>query len=61
MITLADYLDERSPTKPYCTDDLLYGLRIRGRDVALKKRYLQLNSPLYCNWLIFDCDYVAVS
>ena len=54
MITLADYLDERSPTKPYCTDDLLYGLRIRGRDVALKKRYLQLNSPLYCNWLIFD-------
>lgn len=57
MMTLADYLDEHSPTKPYCADDLLYGLRIRGRDVALKKRYVQLNSPTSCDWLIFDCDY----
>jgi len=61
MMLLADYLEQNSPSKPYCTDDLLYGLRIRGRDVALKKRYVQLNSPLYCHWLIFDCDYAGAA
>lgn len=61
MMTLADYLDEHSPTKPYCADDLLYGLRIRGRDVALKKRYVQLNRPTSCDWLIFDCDYAGAA
>jgi hypothetical protein len=61
MLMLADYLKQHSPHKPYCTDDLLYGVHIRGRDIALKKRYLQLNSPLYCNWLIFDCDYAGAA
>jgi hypothetical protein len=61
MMMLADYLEQHSPVKPYCSDDLEYGLRIRGREIALKKRYLQLNQPTSCDWLIFDCDYAGAA
>ena len=53
---LADYLSTHSPTKPYCTDDLSYGLRVRARNIALKMRYMQLNHPSSCHALIFDID-----
>jgi hypothetical protein len=56
MMTLADYLVEHSPNKPYCTNDLQHGLRVRGRAVALKMRYFQLNHPSFCHALVFDVD-----
>ena len=43
------------PVKPYCTDDLKTGLRIRPLSTALKYRYIQLNHMIV-NYLIFDID-----
>jgi len=47
---------ERLPHRPYCTDDLDYGLCVRGVETALNKKYIQLNSPKEISWLIFDID-----
>jgi DNA-directed RNA polymerase specialized sigma24 family protein len=56
MMMLADYLKQHSPVKPYCSDGLDYGLRIRSRDAALKMLYLQLNPLSFCHALVFDVD-----
>lgn len=56
MTELADYLSTHSPNKPYCTNDLQHGLRVRGRDVALRMRYFQLNPLSFCHALVFDVD-----
>ena len=48
--------DERLPLRPYCTDDLEVGLRIRGRNSALKLPYIQVNPPKLKFWMIFDVD-----
>jgi len=45
------------PAKPYCADDLDYGLVIRTANNAIKKRYIQHNKPTSVHWLTFDCDY----
>ena len=45
------------PPKPYCTDDLKTGLRIRPRTTALTKRYIQMNPPHQRVFLTFDLDY----
>ena len=45
------------PSRPYCCDDLGFGLQIRRRDVALSRRYIQHNKPTTVRWLAFDCDY----
>jgi hypothetical protein len=47
----------RWPKRPYCTDDLSKGLRIRSLAQALTKPYIQANPPHLRVWLIFDCDY----
>jgi hypothetical protein len=47
---------ERLPHRPYCTDDLAGGLLIRGREQALRYRYLQPNPPCLLIWLVFDID-----
>lgn len=44
------------PAKPYCSDDLSYGLRIRSKDVAVRCRYVQPNHPAAVGWLVFDID-----
>src|SRR5690606_16331779 len=44
------------PAKPYCSDDLTYGLKVRPKHIALLKRYIQANHPYYTNFLIFDLD-----
>lgn len=56
MTELADYLSTNSPTKPYCSNDLQHGLRIRARDAALRMRYFQLNPLSFCHALVFDID-----
>lgn len=50
-------LKKELPLKPYCTNDLKKGLRIRTRATALKKRYIQLNPPHQKMFITFDLDY----
>ncbi|MGQ7289815.1 replication initiation protein [Vreelandella venusta] len=47
---------ERLPKKPYHTDDLGDGLRIRDVQKAIQARYIQANGPTHQHWLIFDVD-----
>ena len=44
------------PSKPYCTDELQFGLKIRGAETAIKKRYLQYNKPTDLRWFVYDVD-----
>lgn len=48
---------EKLPNKPYCSDDLLTGLQIRPKRLAILKRYIQPNHPYYTNFFVFDLDY----
>ncbi|MDV7624094.1 replication initiation protein [Acinetobacter baumannii] len=45
------------PNKPYCSDDLNYGVRILPKQIALLKRYIQPNHPYYTHFFVFDLDY----
>lgn len=45
------------PHKPYCSDDLGFGLKIFPKKIALNKRYIQPNHPYYIQYFIFDLDY----
>ncbi len=56
---LLDQFQDRLPRKPYCTNDLDFGLIIRPKEVSLKYKYIQPNSPYYLHYLIFDLDYDA--
>ena len=44
------------PNKPYCTNDLTYGLIVRPKKTALKHRYIQANHPDWINFIAFDID-----
>jgi hypothetical protein len=44
------------PRKPYCADFLEQGLRIRSRDLALRRRHVQLNGPSSFMWMPHDID-----
>lgn len=46
----------RWPKRPYCSDDLEAGVRIRSLAQALKKPYIQANPPHLRVWSIFDID-----
>lgn len=45
------------PTKPYCTNDLGTGLKIRSKNTALAFKYIQPNSPFYQYYFVLDLDY----
>lgn len=47
---------QRLPRKPYHTDDLGDGLRIRHVQRALSARYIQPNGPTHRYWLVYDVD-----
>ena len=52
---------EQLPRKPYCSNELAFGVKVRSRPVALAHKYIQLNSP-WVKWcLVFDLDYPATS
>ena len=51
-----EQLTDKFPSKPYCTDDLSFGVKVRPKRIALLKRYIQANHPYYTNFLIFDLD-----
>lgn len=44
------------PRKPYCTDDLEDGLRIRTASRAIRHRYIQVNPPWLRAWIVMDID-----
>ena len=47
----------RLPNKPYCTDDLRAGLRVRPLSSALESLYIQLNPPGLQWVMVFDVDH----
>lgn len=47
---------DRLSHRPYCTNDLAYGLHIRGQEHALKHSHIQANSPALKWRLVFDID-----
>lgn len=47
--------------KPYCTDELQYGLQIRSKKIAVGRRYVQHNKPTSVKYLAFDIDYAGVT
>lgn len=58
-IANAKELQNQLPNKPYCSDNLKYGMRVRPREFALTQRYIQLNPPHMKVFLTFDLDYDA--
>ena len=44
------------PRKPYCSDDLSAGLKIRTLDYAAAMRYIQQNHVNSKLWLVYDVD-----
>lgn len=52
-----ELFESRLPRRPYCTDDLEQGLRIRDPRRAVRAKYIQAQPPWLRAWLIFDCDY----
>ena len=47
---------EKLPHKPYCSDDLEYGVIIRPKRTAIHKLYIQHNPPCLITSLVFDID-----
>ena len=45
------------PIKPYCTNDLATGLKIRPKNSAISFKYIQPNSPFYQHYFVLDLDY----
>lgn len=54
--TALDYFAANLPRKPYHTDELLYGLRIAGKERAMLAKFIQQNQPHASYWLVFDVD-----
>ena len=50
------HFTERLPKKPYCSDDLDYGLLIRNLPAAARKKYFQPNRHDRKAVLVFDID-----
>lgn len=45
------------PHKPYCTNHLQrYGLQVRPKATAIRRRYVQHNPPSQIRWLVTDID-----
>lgn len=44
------------PRKPYCSDDLGYGVIIRPKKTAIQMPYIQHNQPCLVTSLVFDID-----
>lgn len=42
--------------KPYCSNDLTFGLQIRSASEAISRKYIQPNHPNSKLWLLFDID-----
>lgn len=47
------------PKKPYCTDDLHFGLQINTKKNAIKQSYIQFNHPQWRKYIVIDIDHNA--
>lgn len=56
VYTQLELFRESLPKKPYCSDDLTFGLRVRPASEAVKHLYIQPNGPTNTAWLIYDLD-----
>jgi hypothetical protein len=56
---MLDIFQQRLPSRPYCTDDVQHGLRIRRIADAIKLKHVQPNPPHAIAWLVFDVDFVG--
>ena len=54
-IQLSDFF-ENLAHKPYCADELLYGLQIRPKKTAINMQYIQGNQPCMLHYFFFDID-----
>ena len=54
-VQLSDFF-ENLAHKPYCADDLLYGLQIRPKKTAINMQYIQGNQPCMLHYFFFDID-----
>ena len=52
---LSDFF-ENLAHKPYCADELLYGLQIRPKKTAINMQYIQGNQPCMLHYFFFDLD-----
>lgn len=48
---------ENLPGKPYCSNDLAYGLLIRAKNTALKHRHIQHNKHTSVAYIVLDVDH----
>lgn len=55
-MSLANLILSRLPYRPYCSNNLAHGLRIRPATDAQHYAYLQLNPHVLKHWLVFDID-----
>lgn len=60
LSSLETEFQHRLSNKPYCSDDLGYGLQIRNKQIALSRKYIQANTPNNMSWMVFDIDYPCV-
>lgn len=44
------------PSKPYCSNNLAEGLKIRTKNTAIKHKYIQHNHPEWITCIVFDID-----
>ena len=51
-----DLFKDSLPYKPYCSDELSWGLTIRPAMQAIEKRYIQHNQPTKKLWFVHDVD-----
>lgn len=55
-MTAAEIFLETLPDRPRCSDDLRYGLVVRGKQQAASMKLIQPNTPMVKRWLTFDID-----
>lgn len=56
MVEQLELFEQRLPRKPYCSDSLVEGVKVRPERQARKRRFIQVNPPWLRSWLIFDVD-----
>lgn len=55
--SIFDLFIKMMPYKPYCTNYLPWGLRIRNKESAIQQSYIQLNTKYRTIALVFDLDH----
>lgn len=51
-----DIFEQRLPPRPLCADSFADGLMRASKQVAMTKRHIQINSPIFTGFLAFDVD-----